>query len=216
MRSKTQPGKVTRADCVRAVLQHRVPDRIVYAPNYWQWFTHHRNHGLLPEALRDCGSQLELIRHLGLDVFSRNIYCDPTRYWFGGLAEEVWEGVEVEVNRRQDGCDIVTEKTIRTKVGTLTERLRYIFNESTLVQEKPLLDSFAAQTAAFEAWVCGRRWRFNRRAFEQWQQEVGDDGLINAGELFSPLKMLPLAAGAADVVSGCADTRPTARTAQRW
>jgi hypothetical protein len=198
--TETQPGKVTRADCVRAVLQRRVPDRIVYAPNYWQWFTHHHNHGLLPEALRNCGSQLELIRHLGLDVFSRNIYCDPTRYWFGGLAEEVWEGVEVDVNRRQDGRDIVTEKTIRTKAGTLTERLRYIFNESTLVQEKPLLDSFATQSAAFDAWVRGRRWRFNRLAFEQWQQEVGDDGLINAGELFSPLKMLHLAAGAAEAV----------------
>jgi hypothetical protein len=190
-----QPNQPSRADCVRAVLERRDPGRVVYAPNYWQWFTHHRNHGLLPESLRGCGSQLELIRHLGLDVFSRNVYCDPTSYWFGGLAEEVWEGVEVEIVRREEGRDIVTEKTYRTKAGTLTERLRYIFAESTLVQEKYLLDDFTTQSAAFEAWLRGRRWRFNKAAFDRWQQHVGDDGLINAGELFSPLKMLHFTAG---------------------
>ena len=90
----------TRRDCVREVLHRRTPPRVVYAPNYWQWFTHQRNHGLLPEELRGCASQLDLIRHLGLDVFSRNIYCDPTEYWFGGLAEETWSGVEVEIIKR--------------------------------------------------------------------------------------------------------------------
>jgi hypothetical protein len=185
----------SRADCIRAVLERRDPGRVVYAPNYWQWFTHHQNHGLLPESLRGCGSQLDMIRHLGLDVFSRNVYCDPTRYWFGGLAEEVWDGVDVEIVRREEGRDIVTEKTYRTKAGTLTERLRYIFAESTLVQEKTVLDDFDTQFAAFEACLQGRRWRFNATAFEQWQQRVGDDGLIVAGELFSPLKMLHLTAG---------------------
>jgi uroporphyrinogen-III decarboxylase len=200
LKIEAQPEAVTHAGQVRAVLQRRTPARIVYAPNYWQWFTHHRNHGLLPDPLRDCGSQLELIRHLGLDVFSRNIYSDPVQYWFGGLAEEVWDGVEVGINRRQDGQDLVTEKTYHTKAGTLTERLRYIFAESTLVQEKPLLDNFAAQSAAFDAWVRGRRWRFNRAVFEHWRQAVGEDGLVNAGELFSPLKLLHLTAGAAEAV----------------
>ncbi len=83
-------------DQVQKVLRRQRPDRVVYAPNYWQWFTHHRNHGLLPEECGHLTSQLDLIRHLGLDVFSRNLYCDPTRYWFGGLAAEVWDGVEVE------------------------------------------------------------------------------------------------------------------------
>ena len=53
--------KITRADCVRSVLQRRAPERIVYAPNYWQWFTHQRHHGLLPEELRDCPAQLALM-----------------------------------------------------------------------------------------------------------------------------------------------------------
>ena len=192
--------KIVRADCVRSVLQRRAPERIVYAPNYWQWFTHQRHHGLLPEELRDCPSQLALIRHLGLDVFSRNLYCDPTQCWFGGLAEEVWDGVEVEIQRCTEGRDIVTEKTYHTKAGTLTERLRYVFSESTLVQEKYLLGDCATQLDAFTHWVAARRWRLNRALYDQWQRDVGDDGLVNAGELFSPLKMLHFSAGAAEAV----------------
>lgn len=187
-------------DDVRHVLRREDPGRVVYAPNYWQWFTHHRNHGLLPEELRDCGSQLEMIRRMGLDVFSRNVYCDETEYWFGGLAEEVWEGVDVEVSRTVDGRDTVTEKRYHTRAGSLGERLRFLFEESTMVQEECLLDDYGAQLEAFDAWVRGRSWRFDREKFEKWRDATGDDGVVNAGELFSPLKLLHLAAGAADAV----------------
>jgi len=194
--NQTMPSR----QCVLQVLRRETPARVVYASNYWQWFTHYRNHGLLPEELRDCPSQLAMMRHLGLDIFSRNIYCDPTECWFGGLAREVWDGVQVEAVRQQAGQDIVTDKSYRTKAGRLTERLRYVFAESTLVQEKPLLDDFASQADAFEAWVHGRRWHFDRERFRQWQDEVGESGVVNAGELFSPLKMLHLAAGADQAV----------------
>lgn len=168
----------------------------MYAPNYWQWFTHQRNHGLLPEDLRACESQLDLLHHLGVGVFSRNIYCDPTRHWFGGLSEEVWDGVEVEERRYPEGRDTITERTYRTRKGVLTERLRYVFAESTLVQEKYLLDEEEKQMKAFEELVQGRRWRFKEERFREWQDRVGTLGLVNAGELFSPLKLLHLAAGA--------------------
>ena len=193
-------SQATRRELVSRVLRRERPGRFVYAPNYWQWFTHFSNHGLLPAELRGCGSQLELIRHLGLDVFSRNIYCDPTLCWFGGLAEEVLSGVELEVARHTDGRDIVTERTYRTSRGTLTERLRYIFSESTLVQEKFLLEDFEREADAFEALLEGRRWRFNRALFEHWQRAVGDDGVVNAGELFSPLKLLHMAASVINAV----------------
>jgi hypothetical protein len=185
---------------VHAVLRREPPARFVYAPNYWQWFTHHRNHGSLPPELRDCGSQLDVLRHLGVDVFSRNLYCDPTRYWFGGLSDEVCEGVEVEERRRQEGRDIVTELTYRTRKGVLTERLRFVFSQSTLVQEKHLLDDHANQLAAFGELVRCRRWRFNPGLYQHWQDQVGDLGVVIAGELFSPLKLLHLAAGAEQAV----------------
>ena len=187
-------------NAVLKVLRRENPGRVVYAPNYWQWFTHHRNHGVLPEALQGIESQLDLIRHLGLDVFSRNIYCDPTACWFGGLADEVWDGVEFEIRVSTEGRDTVTEKTYRTRAGVLTERLRYIFSESTLVQEKFLLDDYANQMDAFEELVRARRWRFNRELYQEWKQTVGEAGIINAGELFSPLKLVHMAAGQADAV----------------
>lgn len=196
---------MNRRELVQCVLRRQTPDRIVYAPNYWQWFTHYLNHGQLPEALRHCHSQLEMIRYLGLDVFSRNLYCDPVSYWFGGLAKEIWSGIDVEVARRQEMHDTVMEKRYHTPKGTLTERLRYCYEDSTLVQEKFLLDDVYPQLDAFEALITARRWCFDRRLFQQWQGNVGTDGLINAGELFSPLKLLHLAAGADQAVFLLAD-----------
>ncbi len=190
----------TSQDHVRAVLRRQMPDRVVYAPNYWQWFTHHRNHGLLPAELRDCASQLDLLRHLGLDVFSRNLYCDATRCWFGGLATEVWDGVKVEEHRTVAGRDTITDRTFHTRKGRLTERLRYVFADSTLVQERFLLDDFGTQLDAFEELVRTRRWRFDAALYRHWQARLGDAGLLNAGELFSPLKLLHLAAGADQAV----------------
>jgi hypothetical protein len=191
---------MTSQDCIRNVLRRQAPGRLVYAPNYWQWFNHHRNHGLLAPSVRDCPSQLDLIRRLGLDVFSRNVYCDPMQRWFGGLAEEVWEGVEVETTQRTEGRDIVTDRKFRTRAGNLTERLRYIFEESTLVQEKYLLDDYASQLDVFEVLVRGRRWRFFPERYVHAQQAVGTDGLVVAGELFSPLKLLHFAAGPTQAV----------------
>lgn len=192
--------QATAAGPVRDVLRRVTPPRFVHAPNYWQWFTHHRNHGLLPDELRDCTSQLDMIRHLGLDVFSRNVYCDPVEYWFGGLAEETWDGVGVSVTRHTERQDTVIEKHYHTRHGTLTERLRYRFADSTLVQEKHLLDDIESQAAAMDAWVAARRWRFDAAKFHDWANRAGPDGVINAGELFSPLKMLHLAAGADQAV----------------
>jgi hypothetical protein len=192
--------KATPRDCVQSVLQRRTPERFVYSPNYWQWFNHHRNHGLLAPPVRDCASQLELIRRLGLDVFSRNVYCDPMRRWFGGLAEEGWDGVEVGTSRHTEGRDIITEREFRTRAGTLTERLRYVFEESTLVQEKYLVDDYPSQMWAFEELVRGRRWRFFPERYAEAQQAVGNDGLVVAGELFSPLKLLHFAAGPTQAV----------------
>jgi hypothetical protein len=36
---------------VEAVLRREDPGRVVYAPNYWQWFAHHHHHGTLPVFL---------------------------------------------------------------------------------------------------------------------------------------------------------------------
>lgn len=176
-----------------AVLRRQTPGQIVYAPNYWQWFAHHRQHGTLPAALQDCGTQLDMIRQLGLTVFSRNIYCDQHRGWFGGLAEEVWDaGVRVTDTEAVEGADTIFTRVCETRRGTLTERRRYVHAESTLVQEKFLVDDPASQLDALEDLLAARLWRFDAARWRAAQAAVGDDGMVVAGELHSPLKMLHL------------------------
>ena len=106
-------GVAGHRECVESVLARKAPPRVVYAPNYWQWFAHHQNHGLLPPEIAHCRTQLDVIRHLGLDVFSRNVYCDQQHCWFGGLAEEVWDGVEVREEISIEGRDRVITRTYR-------------------------------------------------------------------------------------------------------
>lgn len=182
------------------MIDRTTPDRIVYAPNYWQWFSHHKNHGTLPDEIAHCETQLDVISHLGLDVFSRNIYCDQTRRWFGGLAEECLDGGEITYAEHREGQDLVITRTYHTSKGALHERQRYVWNESTLVQEKFLIDDYASQMEAFEELVRARRWRFSADRYGQEKDRVGSDGIVVAGELHSPLKMLHLAMGPVETV----------------
>jgi uroporphyrinogen-III decarboxylase len=232
----TSSGK----EIIEAVLARRTPPRIAYAPNYWQWFAHHRNHGTLPPELALCRSQLDLIRHLGLAVFSRNLYCDEQRGWWGGLAEPyltnscgrelprasarnatervppnqtcprlegrapsrpntnltTTSNVEATIREWHDDRDLVIEKTFHTRAGTLTERLRYVWAESTLVQEKYLVDDYDHQLDALTEFVRARRWQFLPERWAAWCGQVGADGCVVAGELHSPLKMLHVLLGA--------------------
>ena len=173
------------------ILDRRTLGRIAYAPNYWQWFAHHRNHGLLPPEIAHCRDQLEMIQELGLDVFSRNIYCDEQRGWWGGLSEVVWDGGEREWF---EGRDRIIERTY----GKLTERLRYVYEESTLVQKKFAVDDYANQLDDLEALLRARRWRFMPECYAALQRRVGDKGVVVAGELHSPLKMLHVLLGPQD------------------
>ena len=183
------------ADPISNVLDRTDPGRFIYAPNYWQWFAHHSNHGTLPKEISHCNSQLEMIEHLGLDVFSRNIYSDQNEYWFGGLCREVFENAEVTVAAEKQGSDTITTKTYRIANGELKEQLRYVFNESTIVQQKFLVDDYANQLNMLVDFVQGRRWEFLSDKFQTIQRQVGSQGVVIAGELFSPLKMLHLLLG---------------------
>jgi hypothetical protein len=100
----------------------------------------------------------------------------------------------------------------------LTERLRYVFEESTLVQERFLADDPDGHLDLLDGFVRARRWTFDAALFASWRREVGDDGLVVAGELFSPLKMLHLAAGAANAVFLIEDhpDRCAGWTARSW
>lgn len=191
MRRYKLDGK-EQVDCV---LKRKIPKRIVFAPNLWQWFAHHYNHGLLPDEIKHCRTQLEVIKHLGLDVFSRNIYCDEQEYWFGGLAETTLSGIDMEKRVCMENGDRIIEISYNTRFGQLSEKLRYDFKHSTLVQEKFLINDYENQMDAFEDLLMKRFWKFNPEKYREVRENVGEDGVIIAGELHSPLKMLHFLAG---------------------
>jgi hypothetical protein len=187
-------------EMVTTILKRAHPDRMVYAPNYWQWFSHTAQHGCLPAELAQCKTQIDMIKQLGLDVFSRNCYCDQNRRWFGGLADEYIDDGSITVQEQKDGNDLVITRVYHTRKGDLKERLRYVWKESTLVQEKFLIDDYAEQAAALEELVHARHWKFNPSRFADEQTAIGDAGLVVAGELHSPLKMLHLLMGPVETV----------------
>jgi hypothetical protein len=180
---------------IENILAHREPSRFVYAPNYWQWFKHQKDHGALPDEIRHCETLLDLYHYLGVDVFSRNIYSDPEKYWFGGICDEMIDDFEAVEHKSLSGKDKVTEKEYRSSRGSLQENLVYSFNESTLIQHKFLVTDYVNEFEVFRHWVANRRWVFNQEKFSSICQSVGENGIVIAGEFFSPLKMLHFAMG---------------------
>jgi hypothetical protein len=175
---------------VERVLQNQKPSGFVFAPNFWQWFSHHQNHGILPDEIKHCQSQLDMINWLGMDVFSRNIYCKQDEYWFGGICDELFDGVEVKTTVNVENGDKITDKEYRCSSGVLTEQLRYVFNESTVVQKKFLITDYNEQASLLEQFTACRKWKFNPSKYEAIRNKVGDKGIIVVGDFFSPLKML--------------------------
>lgn len=195
---------------IEKILKREDPGRFAYAPNYWQWITHRVNHDNLPEELRDCPGQLELIQSEGLDVFSRNIYSSPYEYWFGGLSRRIFEGVEVQRHEEKQGEDTLTTVRYIMKGGELEERFRYIHSESTLVQDKFLVSNPATQLGLLEEFLEKTRWEFDEQAFQDIHERCGDDGIPVAGEFFSPLKMFHLYMGPVESTFVLSDRAETA------
>ena len=177
---------------VEQLLLNQTPSAIVFAPNYWQWFSHHQNHGIMPDEIKHCETQLDLINYLGLDVFSRNIYCKQDDYWFGGICDEYFNGLEMTISTIKENNDKITDKEYHFKSGILKEQLRYVFNESTVVQKKFLITDYNSQAGLLEEYVASRRWKFDSLKFKTIQEKVGDAGIVVLGDFFSPLKMLHL------------------------
>ncbi len=183
-----------------SILEGKFPSRFVYSPNYWQWFRHRQNHGLVPEEIRHCMTLTDLYRYLGVDIFSRNIYCDPEACWFGGLYDEIIEGFGNEESVSYSGSDKVISRKYISSEGILDEKLTYVFNESTLVQNKFLFEDYYRDLKLFRKLVSERRWKFRPEKFEAAVKDAGNDGIAVAGEYFSPLKMLHMAMGPVNAV----------------
>ena len=172
-----------------------MPTRFVYSPNYWQWFTHHKNHGLLPEEIQHCQTLQDLYLYLGVDIFSRNIYADAEKYWFGGICQEDIDGFEVFAQDEFSGKDKIIRRQYHGARGNLSEVLVYKHDESTLVQQEFLITDYENEFPILRDFVASRHWTFDKRKYSQVTESLGEQGVVVAGEFFSPLKMLHLTMG---------------------
>jgi hypothetical protein len=185
---------------IARILAGKDPSRFVYAPNYWQWFKHQVSHNQLPDEIKHCNTLLDLYNYLGVDVFSRNVYSDPEKHWFGGICDEVYDDFDIFERKTLSGKDKIISREYRSSRGILDEKLTYIFNESTLVQTKFLINDYVKDFELFRRFLADRRWEFNSEKFNNVRRSVGEKGIVIAGEFFSPLKMLHFAMGPVSTV----------------
>ncbi len=169
-----------------------MPDRVPFAPNIWQWFEYQRRHGLLPEELKECESHLDVMRVLGVDVFARNLVTDIRTRWFGAHALPAYPRTEVEETEEGGRRRL----TYHTPQGTLSEVLEFQHEGCTLVQLEYLFKDFEPEKAAWLALFEDLQLSFDWESFNQVSRAVGDDGIVIAGEVTSPLKQLHLCARA--------------------
>lgn len=187
---------MTRKERILAVLGGEVPDRVVFAPNIWQWFEFHKLHGSLPGELSGCDTQLDVLRKLDVDILSRNLLTDNRRAWIGGHSHEEYSAVEVEEHAEGSRRRI----TYHTPKGDLSEEFHFDEEGCTLVQSEHLFKDFGSEYEAWKAWLQDRELVFEPESFHGLESRVGDDGLVMVGETFCPLKMLHVAARADNAV----------------
>lgn len=176
-------------DRILSVLSGEIPDRAVFAPNIWQWFEYRKLHGL-PAELAHCRTQLDVLRVLGVDIFSRNLLTDISERLFGGHAREEFPVIKVDILRDGD----TTRKIYHTEGGDLSETLWFDRQGATLVQKEYLFKDFDREYPAWKAWFEARKLVFDPVSFHGLQDEVGEDGLVIAGEITNPLKQLHILA----------------------
>ena len=183
---------MTPRENVLAVLERRTPERAVFAPNIWQWFEYNKLHGKLHPEIADCETQLEVIRRLGADVFSRNLLTPVRTQWIGGHSSVCYDQVQVEEKREGDERAII----YKTPKGEIGEKFRFEREGCTLVQDEYLFKDYSTEFPALKALFEDMELVFDEPSFRQLEREVGDSGVVIVGETTCPLKQLHFAARA--------------------
>ncbi len=178
--------QMTPRQNILAVLERRAPERAVFAPNIWQWFEYHKLHGKLHPEIADCTTQLEVIRRLGADLFSRNLLTRARTQWIGGHSSVRYSKVQVEEKHEGDFRTI----TYRTPNGDLSEKFRFEREGCTLVQEEFLFKDFDREFPALKALLEDMELVFDEPSFSELEREVGEAGVVMVGETTCPLKQL--------------------------
>lgn len=188
---------MTGRERIETLLNNQEPDRIVYSPNIWQWFNHHKNKGSLPDPLKKCKTLVEAHQALGEDCFSRNLATDQRNQWYGGFSDVHFTG-EIKWNIRKDKNHVIHEYS--TPFGLLSEEFLYDDGNSTLVQNKYLITDPARELKAFKILVQSRNQIFNAEKWQSFEEKIRPIGMNICGDWCCPLKLLHFAANPENTV----------------
>jgi len=188
--------KMNSRQRIMTVLQGGIPDRVPFAPNIWQWFEYQKLHSLLPPELAGCKTQLEVMKILGVDIFSRNLITDIRKYWIGGHMNMDYWDVAVEEHREGPRKKVI----YHTTQGDISEVFFFDEQGCTLVQEEYLFKDFDREYPAWKALFEDQQFVFDWDSYRKLDQEVGGDGIVMVGEVTCPLKQLHILARADNTV----------------
>ena len=174
---------MTRKENLRRVLRGAMPNWVPFAPNFQQWFTHHKTFNILPAELRGCADYIDAMKALGCDIFSRNLD--------GGLRKE---DTALKALETVATLPIGPRRTIQyeTPYGTIREIHQTQSAMSTSYQEEYLVKDWGRDGDAFRCFMDQRRYRWDEEAFRATHARIGDDGIISVSVGVTPLKMLHL------------------------
>ena len=187
---------MTGRERIIKLLNGESPDRIIYSPNIWQWFYHHKNHNTLPEQLKHCTDLLEAHLALGEDCFSRNLASDQREQWYGGFTDFKYDPT---INLTLERNGPYKKMLYNTPAGTLEEEFLYEQKSSTLIQTKYILDGdLKNQLISFKHLISSTHFEFDAKRWNLYEARLGDAGMNICGCWCNPLKLFHFAANPAN------------------
>lgn len=173
--------QLTAADNLRRVLKGEKPAWVPFAPNFDQWFGHHRKNGTLPAEIAGCQDYIAASMAMGFDIFSRN--------HDGGYREKD-TGCNTEEQVEELGIGRRTAYLTPTPYGTLRCVLQEQRAITTVhVEEYPVKD-WATDGAAFRYAFERTEFTWDEQPFVRTVQRIGNAGLAMLPLGGTPLKFL--------------------------
>jgi hypothetical protein len=184
---------------ILATLAGEAADRVPFVPNIWQWFHVNRVTGRLPGELQGMHDPIEVLRHMGADLFSK-FDGKVVRERLGVCRRQViHEGEPTDASLWTSFTDMagrmIRRDRIETPHGKLSQAWHYAPEAGAPFEAEHWWKDFDRDYPAIRAWMQDRRFEIDRAELTQGLQKIGSDGVILFQLLPSPLKQLHWLAG---------------------
>ncbi|MCZ7646297.1 MAG: hypothetical protein M5U26_13610 [Planctomycetota bacterium] len=163
----------------------RTPDRAPFAPNIGQWFGAHKAKGTLPAELADCTDEVDAMKRMGCDIFSRRCGHFVTIRRGNGI-EAASEKLDAHTTRN----------VLRTPHGELSSVSVFQPESHTSYEREHFWKDFEKEYPAIRYLTEHTAYEFDANAHRAADARVGDDGLAIVGAQQTPLKYFIQLAGA--------------------